>query len=182
MTQTHPNAMAGSRPRWRRRAVLLVAIFGLLVSGVMPLAQVAMTEISTYRLGDLAVESPWSRATAKGGRVGGAFFTIRNAGHRDDRLVAVDSDVAARVELHMTAMEDGVMRMRHVEDGIEVPAGGMAELQPGGFHVMLMGLTGPLEEGSRFPVTLTFEQAGTITIDVAVKAAGAMDAGMHHGN
>jgi len=58
----------------------------------------------------------------------------------------------------------------------------MAELQPGGFHVMLMGLTGPLEEGGHFPVTLTFERAGTVTVDVAVQAAGAMDAGMHHSN
>ncbi len=64
--------------------------------------------------------------------------------------------------------------------GIEVPAGGMAELKPGGFHVMFMGLKQPLEEGGSFPVTLVFERAGTVTVDVTVGAAGAMEGGTQH--
>ena len=135
---------------------------------------------ATYRLGALTIESPWSRASVGGAGAGGAFMTIRNAGDRDDRLVLVESDVAGRIELHRTVMEGGVMRMRPVDGGIEIPAGGMAELRPGSFHVMLMGLAAPLEEGGRFPVTLGFEHAGTITVEVAVRAAGAMDAGMPH--
>lgn len=139
-----------------------------------------MVDGAMPNLGDLVIESPWARATSRGARVGGAFLTVRNAGHHGDRLIAAETDVAARVQLHTTLMEDGVMRMRHVEDGIEVPAGGMAELMPGGLHIMMMGLTAPLQEGSSFPVTLTFERAGSVTIDVPVRAAGAMDAGMTH--
>jgi len=146
--------------------------------GIM--AQHTMSADSSYQLGDLMIENPWSRATA--GRAGGAFMMIHNAGDRSDRLIAARTDVAGLVQLHMTLVEDGVMKMRQVEGGIEVPADGMAELKPGGFHVMMMGLTGPLEEGASFPVTLTFEQAGAVTIDVRVQAAGAMDAGMHHSN
>lgn len=134
----------------------------------------------TYPVGDLVVESPWSRASAGGAGAGGAFMMIRNGGQQGDRLIGAESDVAARVQLHRTVMQDGVMRMRHAEDGVEVPAGGMAELKPGGFHVMLMGLKQPLEEGSSFPVTLIFERAGTVTVDVPVMAAGAMEAGMKH--
>ncbi len=139
-----------------------------------------MPEGAMHQLGDLMVEGPWARATSQGARVGGAFLTVRNTGHHGDRLIAIESDVAARVQLHMTLMEDGVMKMRHVEDGIEVPAGGMAELMPGGFHIMMMGLNAPLEEGASFPVTLTFKRAGSITIDVPVRAAGAMDGKMTH--
>lgn len=142
----------------------------------------AMPEGAMYQLGDLMVEGPWARATAQGSRVGGAFLTVRNTAHHGDRLISAESEIAARVQLHMTLMEDGVMRMRHVEDGIEVPADGMAELMPGGFHIMMMGLKAPLQEGSSFPVTLTFERAGSITIDVPVRAAGAMDDKMTHSN
>ncbi len=126
----------------------------------------------SYQVGDLVVEAPWSRASPGG--AGGAFMVIHNAGRQSDRLISAASDMAARVEVHLTVMQDGVMRMRHAEDGVEVPAGGMAELKPGGFHVMLMGLTHPLEEGSSFPVTLVFEKAGEVTVDVQVRAAGAM--------
>ncbi len=144
------------------------------------LAQHTMSADASYQVGDLMIESPWSRATA--GRAGGAFMMIHNSGGRSDRLIAAETDVAGMVQLHTTLVEDGVMKMRQVEGGIEVPADGMAELKPGGFHVMMMGLTGPLDEGASFPVTLTFEQAGTVTVNVMVQAAGAMDAGMHHSN
>ena len=138
----------------------------------------AMSSDGTYKVGDLTVETPWARATT--GRAGGAFMMIHDTGHHGDRLIGVDADISDRVELHTTEMEDGVMRMRHVEDGIEVPAGGMAELKPGGFHVMFMGLKQPLAEGDSFPVTLVFERAGTVTVDVTVGAAGAMEGDAHH--
>ena len=109
-------------------------------------------------------------------------MTLHNAGVSHHSVVSAKSPVAGIVELHTHINDGGVMKMRQVEGGIEVPADGMAELKPGGFHVMMMGLTGPLEEGASFPVTLTFEQAGAVTIDVMVQAAGAMDAGMHHSN
>ena len=137
-----------------------------------------MTADGSYRVGDLTVETPWARATT--GRAGGAFMMIHDAGSHGDRLIGVEADISDRVQLHTTVMEDGVMRMRHVEDGIEVPAGGMAELKPGGFHVMFMGLKQPLAEGDSFPVTLVFERAGAVTVDVTVEAAGAMEGSVQH--
>ena len=112
-------------------------------------------------------------ATAPSAKNGGAFMTIRNTGHADDRLVAAASPAAARAELHTHIMADGIMKMRPVEGGIAVPAEGMAELKPGGLHVMLLGLAAPLAEGATIPVTLTFEKAGAITVEVPVMKAGA---------
>src|SRR3546814_7663300 len=77
------------------------------------------------------------------------------------------SPVAEHVEIHEHVMDGNAMRMRPV-DGVPLPAGGMAELQPGGYHVMLIGLKHPLKQGEHFPLTLTFEKAGTVTIEVPV--------------
>lgn len=133
-------------------------------------------------IGDLTVTGAWTRATAPSMRNGGAFLTIRNAGSADDRLVGASTPAAARTELHTHRMEAGVMKMRPVEGGIPVPAGGTAELRPGGYHVMMMGLQAPLAEGSAIALTLTFEKAGSVTLDVPVLAAGAQGGtGQRHG-
>jgi periplasmic copper chaperone A len=125
-----------------------------------------------FTLGALKIDHPWARASAGPARNGAAFFAVENSG-RADRLVAASGDVAQRVELHVHRMEGNVMQMRQVE-AVEVPAGGTAILQPGGFHVMLIGLEQPLKEGDRFPLTLTFEQAGEITVEVKVEAVASM--------
>ena len=132
-----------------------------------------------HNLGDLTVEAPWARASAGAARAGAAYLRIVNAGARDDRLVGVSSPVAGRVELHTHMMRDGVMRMRRV-DGIPVPGHGSARLKPGGDHVMLMGLTDPLKQGGTFPITLSFEKAGKITVPVAVRPITARGPGMKH--
>lgn len=124
-------------------------------------------------LGPLQVDQPWSRATAASARNGGAYLVVHNAGPDGDRLVAAATTVAGRAELHTHIDDNGVMKMRHVP-AIDVPAGGQAVLKPGGFHVMLMELKAPLAEGQRFPLTLTFEKAGSITVEVAVGKPGAM--------
>lgn len=131
----------------------------------------------------IAVEAPFARASAGPVKNGAAYLTLRNDGGEDDRLVAARAPVADRVELHTHLHENGVMRMRQVE-AIEVPAGGMAMLKPGGDHVMLMGLKAPLKEGESFPLTLIFEKAGEITVDVAISGVGAMQGhgdSSHHG-
>src|SRR5690606_2912305 len=91
-----------------------------------------------FTLGALKIDHPWARASAGPARNGAAFFAVENSGPAD-RLVAASGDVAQRVELHTHRMEGNVMQMRQVE-AVEVPAGGTAILQPGGFHVMLIGL------------------------------------------
>ncbi len=127
--------------------------------------------------GHLMVEGAWARAATS--KVGGAFATIQNHGKIDDRLLSAASPVAQRVEIHTTEMKDGVMKMIEQKDGIVIPAGQAVELKPGGYHVMLMGLKGPLVEGNVVPVTLKFEKAGEVTLEVHIKAAGAMG-GMKH--
>jgi copper(I)-binding protein len=104
---------------------------------------------------------------------GAAYLAVSNAGSEADRLLGARSGVAARVELHTHANDNGVMRMRPLDGGIEVPAGGTAALAPGGDHIMLMDLKAPLAEGDSFPLTLVFERAGEITVDVKVKGIAA---------
>ena len=106
-------------------------------------------------------------------RNGVAYMTIFNHGGGMDRLIAVESDVAKKVELHTHSMKDGVMRMRRIS-ATEVHPGEPAVLAPGGNHVMLMGLHKSLKEGQTFTVNLVFEKAGKIAVDVAVHKAGAM--------
>ena len=125
------------------------------------------------KLGELMLDRPWARATPGAAKNGAAFMIIHNHGASPDRLLTAASEAAARVELHTHLNNNGVMQMREV-DAIDVPAGGMAELKPGGFHVMLMGLKKPLKEGESFPLTLTFEKAGSTTVEVKVEGVGAM--------
>ncbi len=108
-------------------------------------------------------------ARASNAKAGAAFMEIMNHTDTDDRLIAVKSGVAARTQLH-THQEDanGVMKMLHVEDGFVVPAGESVVLERGGNHVMFMGLTHPFEDGETIPVTLVFEKAGDVSVDVPV--------------
>jgi copper(I)-binding protein len=131
--------------------------------------------------GGISVTAPWSRAMRAGG-TGAGFMTIRNAGSAADRLVAARAAIARAVELHTHIREGDVMRMRPVP-AIEVPAGQTVTLQPGGLHLMLIGLNAPLEQGSTVPVTLVFERAGEIAIELKVESAGARGPAMQgHGH
>ena len=136
--------------------------------------------------GDIMVKDPYARASTMMSSSGAAFMMIHNHGDSDDRLVAAASPVAKKVELH-THKEDenGVMRMIHVEEGFALPAGGMIAMQRGGHHVMFMGITEPFEQGDTVPLTLTFEQAGDVAVEVPVDLErkprqGGMD--MDHGD
>lgn len=120
--------------------------------------------------GDVAVDDVWARTSASTQDAGAVYLTI-NGGDEADRLigVSVSSDVAAMAQLHETAAGgDGMMSMQQVA-AIEVPADGETMLAPGGFHVMLMQLAEPLETGSTFEVTLTFEKAGTVKVSAEVR-------------
>lgn len=125
-------------------------------------------------LGPLRIEDPWSRETPPGAPVGVGYLSITNAGAADDRLVAADSPRAARVTLHRSIEAEGTARMERQHDGIAIPAGATVTLAPGGYHLMLMQLEQPLREEERVPVTLHFERAGTIEVELEVRdiAAG----------
>ena len=118
--------------------------------------------------GDIMIDDAYARASRPGAPTGAMFMTIMNHGAEDDTLVAAASPVAKLVELHTHIEEDGVMKMRPVEEGFEIPAGGMHMLQRGGDHVMLMGVTETLENGDMLPLVLTFEKAGEVTLEVMV--------------
>ena len=131
---------------------------------------------------DITVEDAYARASRPGAPTGAMFMTIRNSGDADDRLVAVESPIAQLVELHTHIDDNGVMKMRPVDDGFEIPAGGEHQLMRGGDHVMLMGLTQSLENGKTVPLTLVFEKAGEITLDVTVDNDRQQGMGMGNGN
>jgi periplasmic copper chaperone A len=131
-------------------------------------AAAALAQAHDYTLGALHIAHPWARATAQGQRVGGAYFEIDNRGPAD-RLLAVRGEVSEAQQLHSMALNDNVMRMREV-DAIDVPAGGKVRLEPGGLHIMLVGLKAPLAAGSSFPLLLKFEKAGELKVEVRVES------------
>lgn len=104
-----------------------------------------------------------------GGANSAAYMVIRNTGSEADKLIAASTDAAKTVELHTVIEEGGMMRMRQVEGGIDIPANGQVELKPGGFHVMLIGLTRDLNAGDKVELTLTFEKAGQIPVTAEVR-------------
>ncbi len=121
-----------------------------------------------YTVGDLQITHPWAKPSLKGVPNSAAYMTITNKGETDDRLVDVSSNVSEAVELHTMTMQDGIMRMRRLEGGVPLPAGETVVLEPGGKHIMLIGLKDRLKAGSRIPMTLTFKHAGALQLKVMV--------------
>jgi periplasmic copper chaperone A len=141
------------------RTILLATAAMLLLGGP--------ADTHEFKAGPITVEHPWARPAAKGN--GAAYFALDNTGQAGDRLIGVSSDIARSVEMHTSAVDaQGVASMRPVQ-GVDLPPGGQAQFAPGGLHVMLIGLAKPLVEGDEFPLTLTFEQAGNVSVKVAVE-------------
>jgi periplasmic copper chaperone A len=126
---------------------------------------------------EINVEQPWARATPAGAMTGAVYMTLTNKTKDADRLTAASSDVAAKVQIHEMAIENGIMKMRQLVNGLAIPAGGSVTLKPGGFHVMLIGLKKRLIAGQTLPLTLTFTKAGSISITVPIQAIGATSSG-----
>lgn len=123
------------------------------------------------------VDKAWARETPPTAKSGAAFVTIHST--TGDRLLSVASDAAKTVQLHTHVEENGVMKMTHVMGGIDIPKDGMVMLKPGSFHIMMMGLHGPLKKGAMVPITLTFEHAGDIDVMATVLPIGAKSADGH---
>ena len=127
---------------------------------------------------DITIEDAYARAASPKAKAGAAFMILNNTGTEEDRLLSASSDIAARVELHTHKdMGDGVMKMMEVEEGFVIPGGGSHPLQRGGDHVMFMGLKQALNQGDSVTVTLTFEAAGEVVVEVPVdleRKAGGM--------
>ena len=140
--------------------------------GLTVVAAISYVRGAETAVGDVAVTSAWARATPPGADVGAAYVTVENRGAADERLVSVASPAARSISAHESAEENGVATMRML-DKLTISAGGKLEMKPGGTHLMLMGLTGPLKAGESLPVTLTFEKAGAATVLVEVVPMGA---------
>lgn len=126
---------------------------------------------ASAQTGGLEVSGAWARATPGKSATGAAYLTILSP--TADRLVAASTPVATKAELHTMTMLGKVMEMRPVA-GLDIPPGRPVTLSPGGMHIMLTGLKQPLREGQSFALTLTFAEAGTRTLSVAVEKLGAM--------
>lgn len=118
----------------------------------------------------VTVSDSFARASPSAGGNSGAFMTITNNSRTTDRLVSAESASARAVELHETVNEGGVMQMRPQPGGFEIAAEGKLDLAPGGKHIMLIGLLAPLEAGQTIEITLTFQKAGVVRVEVPVRA------------
>ena len=138
--------------------------------GIVFAASPGSAHAKDAKVGNLVIEAPWSRATPSRSKIGVGYLAIVNIGDKVDVLTAASSPIAARVEIHETSMQNGVMRMRKKEDGVEVKAQEVTEFKPGGLHLMLIGLRKAIVKGETFPVQLTFAKAGKV--DLTFTAAG----------
>ena len=167
-----------------------IAMLGLI--GIHPVARAAETTIAqaqmehggqsatsgvaTFKLGDLTVTSPWTRATPGGAKIAGGYLKITNNGTSADRFVGAKSEPTDHVEIHEMSMSDGVMKMRPLPNGLEIKPGETVELKSGGYHLMFMDLKQPLKQGDSLKARLQFEKAGSLDIDFNVNALGATGA------
>jgi len=118
--------------------------------------------------GELTVTGAWARTTPPGATMGAIYLTIENGSAKSDRLLKLKTSVASSAGVHRTEVLDGIARMREVAV-LHIAAGERIEFQPGGYHVMLMGLTKPLVEGQKFELELLFEVAGPRKVNVVVR-------------
>jgi periplasmic copper chaperone A len=126
-----------------------------------------------FKVGSLEIIHPHMNASGAQAHSAGGFMTIVNQGSESDRLIGVTAGFAAESMVHETAVDaSGVARMNAVPQ-LEIPAGSTVELMRGGYHVMFMGLSGPITEGETLPATLTFEKAGSVEVEFSVDPAGA---------
>jgi copper(I)-binding protein len=138
-----------------------------------------------FKIGDLEIKHPWSRAAPQGAKVAAGYLVVVNTGTAPDRLVSVTAEIAGVTEIHEMAVNaEGVMTMRPLDAGLEIPAGAELALKPGGYHIMLMDLKRLPRVDEKFAGTLTFEKAGTVAIEFAVEsmAGGAAAHGDHTAN
>ena len=125
-----------------------------------------------FHVGPLDISGPYSRATPQGASVAAGYLTIKNTGTTADRLVGGSSDAAAKFEVHEMSMDNGVMKMRPIQGGLEIKPGETVALKPQGLHIMFVGLKKPLKQGDHLKATLEFEKAGKVDVDFDVTGMG----------
>lgn len=133
-----------------------------------------------YTKGSLVIDHPWGRPSPGDTKKGAVYLTIKNKGKSDDTLVSAKTKVSQSAELHNTSQDEGgIMKMRKVEGGVKISAGETVKFAPGGFHIMLLDMTGKVEPGAKFPLTLVFEKAGEVEVSVQVEKSAPSHEGGH---
>jgi hypothetical protein len=148
-------------PRFNR------ALLALTLAMVVP----AVAFAHGYVLGALKIGHPWARPTPPGAPTAAGYLTITNTGAAPDRLLGGSSAMAAGMELHQMSMAGGVMRMRLLTDGLTIPPGATVRLEPGGYHLMMVGPKTMFKIGDHIPATLNFARAGAIKVEFYVQAS-----------
>jgi periplasmic copper chaperone A len=144
-----------------------------LLAFVIALTGLSVARADDVKVGDLIINQAWSRATPGGAKIGAGYLTIENKGSAADRLIAISGEVAGKIEVHEMAMNNGVMSMRPLEQGLTVDPGKTVTLAPGGYHLMMTDLKKPLKQGDKLPLTLEFEKAGKVAVMLDVEGVGA---------
>lgn len=156
----------------------------------LPILLTQPTMAHGYEHASLKIKHPWTRVTPPGAKVAGGFLKITNNGKESDKLLGGSFSLSKRVEVHEMSMNDGVMRMKQLEAGLEIAPGQTVELKPGSFHLMFMGLSASPKLEERVRGMLKFEKAGELEVEFAVAPIGASshsdkqgshDAGDEHG-
>ena len=145
----------------------MARLFSALI--LMFFAAISAVQAHDYAKSGIMISHPWARAATAGMANSAAYMMIENAGLSDDRLIRAESDIAKRVEIHETSMADNVMQMREVTGGLAIPENSKVELKPKGLHIMLMGLNGALKVGEKHSLTLIFEKAGPIEVELKIE-------------
>lgn len=133
---------------------------------------IAHGDAHEIKFGNLVIHHPWSRQSPMAADVAAGFMTITNAGKDDDRLVKATAGISKSVQIHDMKMAGDVMKMEELPDGVVIPAGATVTFRPKALHLMFVGLHRQVMEGEEFSGTLTFEKAGTVTVDYEVAAPG----------
>lgn len=128
-------------------------------------------EVPAASLGPLQIVKPWARTSSAQPDIAGGFMTVVNEGDTD-RLVSASCPAATSVEIHAIRVKGPRLEMRRSETGLIIPPANRQVLKPRGYHLLMLGLTAPLSAGTKLPVTLVFEKAGSVAVDFAVEAPG----------
>ena len=131
-----------------------------------------------YDAGNLHIDHPWSREMPPVAPTAAVYFTVHNKGDSADRLLSVETPAAGKAEIHEHRHQDGMMKMQQVAS-VEIPGQAAVAFAPMGYHMMLFNLPRQFKDGERFPLTLNFEQAGAVQVEVAVQKEPPVEHGEH---
>lgn len=135
----------------------------------------AQTLAHEYNAGDIEIDHPWSREAPPTATVIAGFFQLKNNAQQDDYLINASTPVAKRVEIHTHEMSDGMMQMKQI-DRVKIAAQETVMFKPGSYHLMIFNPEKAYKQGERFPMTLTFQNAGEVQVELAVEKNGHLHA------